>query len=75
MSEPNRKLTVTNLASPMLTGRAVKVVIPLDPHELARLTAVEGQARTVLRIGLQDRSMLTADIATKSLRKATRHRA
>jgi hypothetical protein len=53
-----------------ISGKAMKVVVPLDPHELARLTAAEGQARTLLRIGLPDRSPLAADIATKALRKA-----
>lgn len=70
MSDASRRLTVTNLAAPMLTARSVKVVVPLDPHELARLTAAEGQARTVLRIAIPGSPPISADIATKSLRKA-----
>ena len=53
-----------------ISGKAVKVVVPLDPHELVRLTAPDGQPRTVLRIGLPDRATFAADIATKALRKA-----
>jgi hypothetical protein len=56
--------------APILSGRSVKVVIPLDPAELARLTPVEGQPRTVLRVRVSDATTLTADIATKALRKA-----
>jgi hypothetical protein len=52
MSEPSPKPTITNLAPAMLTARIVKVTIPLDPHEIARLVAVEGQARAVLRLGM-----------------------
>ena len=69
MSEPSPKPTITNLAPAMLTARTVKVTIPLDPHEIARLVAVEGQARTVLRLGMPA-TTLVADIATKALRKA-----
>jgi hypothetical protein len=38
------KLSLTTLA-PMLSVRAVKVVIPLDPHELSSLAAPEGEPR------------------------------
>jgi hypothetical protein len=52
---------------PTLTGRSIKVVIPLDPVEIATLAAAETQ-RTTLRIRVFDRAM-TADIASKSVRK------
>jgi hypothetical protein len=54
---------------PTLTARSVKVVIPLDPKELAGLAAHEGQPRTLLTLRLPDRT-LSVDIATKSLRRA-----
>ena len=69
MPEPK---TVTNLAGAMLTARTVKVTIPLDPHEVASLVVVEGQARTVLRLGLPA-TTIVADIASKALRRANHH--
>ena len=52
-----------------LNGRAVKITVVLEPVEVVALAAPEGQSRTVLHIKVGGRNV-SADIATKSLRKA-----
>jgi hypothetical protein len=51
-----------------LTARALKVTVPLDPAEIASMPA-SGQERIKLAIACEGK-LYTADIATKSLRKA-----
>jgi hypothetical protein len=52
-----------------LTARALKVTVPLDVAEVAALPAPDGQVRSQLAIACEGK-IYTADIATKSLRKA-----
>jgi hypothetical protein len=52
-----------------LTAKRLKVTLVLNPDELAAVPVKDGKPRARLRIRLPDRK-LTADIATKSLRKA-----
>jgi hypothetical protein len=52
-----------------LSARALKVTVPLDAAEVAVLPDPGGQARSQLAIAC-DGKIYTADIATKSLRKA-----
>ena len=52
-----------------LTARALKVTVPLAAAEVAALPAPDGQARSQLAIACEG-EVYTADIATKSLRKA-----
>ena len=52
-----------------LSARALKVTIPLDAMEVRTLPDPGGQARCLLAITC-DGKVYTADIATKSLRKA-----
>jgi hypothetical protein len=47
----------------------MKVTVPLDPAEVAPLPAPDGQVRSQLAIACEGK-IYTADIATKSLRKA-----
>jgi hypothetical protein len=54
---------------PTLTGRSIKVVIPLDPAELAAFPVPEGVPRVLLQIRVGERRV-TADIAAKAVRKA-----
>ena len=53
----------------MLTAMKLKVTLVLRGDELLTVPAVEGQARTILKVRVPDR-VVSADIATKSLRKA-----
>jgi hypothetical protein len=53
----------------MLTATKLKVTLVLRGDELLTVPAVEGQARTILKVRVPDR-VVSADIATKSLRKA-----
>jgi hypothetical protein len=52
-----------------LNGRALKVTAPLDPAELVALRVPDGQPRIRLQIKVAGRTV-SADIASKSLRKA-----
>ena len=52
-----------------LAARALKVTVPLDVAEVAALPDPGGQARSQLAITCEGK-VYTADIATKSLRKA-----
>ena len=52
-----------------LTGRALKCTVALSPAETLAQPVPEGRPRIVLRIRVPDRTV-TADIATKSLRRA-----
>jgi hypothetical protein len=52
-----------------LTVRRLKVTLVLNAAELLAIAAPNGKPRVTLRIRLPDRA-LTAEIATKSLRKA-----
>jgi hypothetical protein len=54
---------------PVLKGRALKIIVPSEPTEIASLVTPEGQSRTELQIKVGGRSVF-ANIATKSLRKA-----
>jgi hypothetical protein len=54
---------------PTLTAARLKVSLTLNPDELAAVPVEDGKPRVRLRIRLPDRK-LSADIATKSLRKA-----
>jgi hypothetical protein len=55
-----------------LTARKLKVTIPLDPSQFAGPPIADtAPSRTVLSITI-DGTALTADIATKSLRKAVK---
>jgi len=56
-------------AKPGLSAKKLKVTVVLDPAELLTIAAVDGVARMILCIALPDRTV-TADIATKSLRRA-----
>jgi hypothetical protein len=51
-----------------LTARALKITIPLDAAEIARLRAPD-ETRVLLAINCEGKTY-TADITTKSLRKA-----
>jgi hypothetical protein len=53
----------------MLSATKLKITCALKPEELLPIPAVNGQQRTTLRIKLPDRT-LTAEVATKSLRRA-----
>ena len=53
----------------MLTASKLKITVVLQPAELLPISAVNGQQRTTLHIKLPDRT-LSADVATKSLRRA-----
>jgi hypothetical protein len=53
----------------MLTATKLKVTMVLKADELLAVPAPEGKPRVVLRVQLPDRTV-SADIATKSLRKA-----
>jgi hypothetical protein len=52
----------------LLTGRALKVTVVLDPAEIGAL-AVPGQPRVALRVNAGGR-VVSAEVASKSLRKA-----
>jgi len=53
----------------MLTANKLKCTLVLRADELLTIPAPDGTARIVLKIKLPDRT-LSADIATKSLRRA-----
>jgi hypothetical protein len=59
----------TSMTKRTLSARALKITVPLDPAEVAALPAPDGQARSQLAVTC-DGKIYTADIATKSLRKA-----
>ena len=52
-----------------ITARAIKITVPLDPAEIAALPSSHGQERVKLVIACEGK-LYSADIATKSLRKA-----
>jgi hypothetical protein len=52
-----------------VTARAIKVTIPLAPAEVVALPSSHGQERVKLAIACEGK-LYSADIATKSLRKA-----
>ena len=54
---------------PSLTAKRLRVTLVLNADEFAAVPVEDGKPRARLRIHLPDRK-LTADIATKSLRKA-----
>jgi hypothetical protein len=56
---------------PILTATLPKVSLTLNAAELLAVAAPEGRPQLTLRIGLPGR-FVTAEIATKSLRKAQR---
>jgi hypothetical protein len=62
-TSPIRSNTMTPL-----TGKSLKVTIPLDAGELAALRVPDGQPRTILRIKVGGRE-IGADVASKSVRK------
>jgi hypothetical protein len=53
----------------MLTARALKVALVLDPAAVAAFRFSPGDIRTVISISVAGRTV-TADIASKSIRKA-----
>ncbi len=53
----------------MITAKALKVALVLDPAAIAAFRLSPGDIRTVLSISVAGR-VVTADIATKSIRKA-----
>jgi hypothetical protein len=53
----------------MLTSNKLKCTLVLKGEELLTIPAPEGQPRVTLRVKLPDRT-ISADIATKSLRRA-----
>ena len=53
----------------MLTARALKCVLVLDPTAIAAFRLPTGDVRTILSITVAGRTV-TADIASKSIRKA-----
>jgi hypothetical protein len=55
---------------PILTTRALKCTVLLDPAELEGLALVEGLPRVQLNIRVADGRMVTADVAAKAVRKA-----
>ena len=59
----------THMTRLTLSARALKITIPLDAMEVRTLPDPGGQARCLLAITC-DGKVYTADIATKSLRKA-----
>jgi hypothetical protein len=52
-----------------VTARALKVTVPLDAAQIAALPTLDGQTRCQLAITCEGK-VYTAEIATKSLRKA-----
>jgi hypothetical protein len=59
----------TSMTRLTVTARALKVTVPLDAAEIAALPVPGGQERCQLAIACEGK-VYTADIATKSLRKA-----
>jgi hypothetical protein len=55
---------------PMLTTRALKCSVLLDPAEIEGLALVEGIPRVQLNIRVADGRTVTADVAAKAVRKA-----
>lgn len=64
-----RRLQEQAISQRVLSGRSIEVTIRLDPVEVGAWPVPEGQPRMKLRIRAADRHV-SADIATKSLRKA-----
>jgi hypothetical protein len=52
-----------------LTGRALKVTVVLNPMEIGRLQAVNGQSRVEFRVQVAGR-IVTTNVSAKSVRKA-----
>jgi len=67
--KPRGTLQDTSMTRLAVTVRALKVTVPLDAAEIMGLPTPDGQARSQLAITCEGRTY-TADIATKSLRKA-----
>jgi hypothetical protein len=57
------------MAQLILSTRALKCTLVLDPTEVAQLVAPDGQPRVVVAIQAPDRRV-TADLAAKSVRRA-----
>ena len=55
---------------PVLTTRALKCTVLLDPAEIQSLVLVEGLPRVHLKVCAADGRTVTADIAAKAVRKA-----
>ena len=55
---------------PILTTRALKCTVLLDPAEVEALVLVEGMPRVQLNVRAADGRTVTADIAAKAVRKA-----
>jgi hypothetical protein len=68
-TKPKNTSRDTSMTQLTLSARALKVTIPLDAAEVAALPAPGGQERCQLAIACEGK-VYTADIATKSLRKA-----
>jgi hypothetical protein len=66
---PKTQPKSTSMTKLTVTARALKVTIPLDAMEVRTLPDPGGQARCQLAIAC-DGKIYTADIASKSLRKA-----
>ena len=59
------------MSQPVLTTRALKCSVLLDPAEIQSLVMVDGQPRVSLHVRTADGSRtVTADIAAKAVRKA-----
>ena len=54
----------------VLTTRALKCTVLLDPAEIQSLVMVDGQPRVSLHVRTADGRTVTADIAAKAVRKA-----
>ena len=67
--KPNNTSKGTSMARLTLSARALKITVPLDAMEVRTLPDPGGQARCQLAIACEGK-VYTAEIATKSLRKA-----
>jgi hypothetical protein len=54
----------------VLSARALKCTVLLDPAEIESLSLVEGRSRVELNIRTADGRIVSADIAAKAVRKA-----
>jgi hypothetical protein len=57
------------MPQPVLSARALKCTIVLDPAEVVQIVAPDGRPRVVIDIRLPDRCV-SADLNAKSVRKA-----
>jgi hypothetical protein len=57
------------MPQPMLSARALKVTVVLDPAEVAQIVAPDGKPRVAIAIRLPDRRV-SADLHAKSVRRA-----